>query len=223
MAHEINQPLTGIAMSSDNIMDYINEDQIDKVYIENKLVNITSYVDRIKKIIEHVRAFSRDQGETLSMAINISDAIHNALSLITAQYKKYGIEIKLYIPQKIPLLKGNIYKIEQVLLVILSNSKDAILEKNAKNLYSEKDLKIIEISSYITKNLLYLEICDNGIGISEENQKKIFIPFFTTKEINKGTGLGLSVVYGILKEMNAEIAVKSEINKYTKFVITFKI
>lgn len=223
MAHEINQPLTGIIMSSDNIMDYISEDEIDKVYIENKLVNIVSYADRIKKIIEHVRAFSREQSDTLSMAININDAIENSLSLITMQYKNRDIDLKTTLIDNPPKIKGNIYKIEQVILALLSNSKDAILEKSKNKSYKDNETKTIEIKTYLADNLLYLEVFDNGIGIDEENQKKIFIPFFTTKEVNKGTGLGLSIVYGIVKEMGGNINIISAINEFTKITVSFKI
>jgi PAS domain S-box-containing protein len=223
MAHEINQPLTGIIMSSDNIMDYILADDIDKIYIENKLVNIISYADRIKKIIEHVRAFSRDQGETLLMAVDVNEAVNNALSLVSTQYRRHNIDLRLELADSPPSVKGNIYKVEQVVLVLLSNSKDAVLEKDEKKLYKKGERKTIGIRTYSMDDRIYLDVYDNGIGINDDNKKRLFMPFFTTKEINNGTGLGLSVVYGILKEMSAEISVSSVVGERTNIAVSFNI
>jgi CheY-like chemotaxis protein len=96
---------------------------------------------------------------------------------------------------------GNRGKFQQVLMNIISNSKDAILDCENKS---------IEILVDKKGDMLEVSIKDNGHGIPKDLQEKIFDPFFTTKEINKGTGIGLSLVYNFIKDMNGTIRIVSE-------------
>jgi C4-dicarboxylate-specific signal transduction histidine kinase len=184
-------------------------------------MNLNSYADRIKKIIDHVRIFSREQYNTIFVPININEGINNALVLLKNQIIKHDIAIETDLAQDIPLIKGNIYKIEQVLINLISNSKDAIIEKDEKKLFQPDEKKLIFIKTLFKNNKIIIEVSNNGVEIPKANLGKLFIPFFTTKDFNKGTGLGLSVVYGIIKEMKGEIEVESEKSKFTIFRIIF--
>ncbi len=220
IAHEINQPLSGILMATDIIKIKLKEDIIDKEHLKEKMHNINDYINRIKKIIEHVRIFSRDQKDVNIEEFNINESITNALSLIKGQYKNHNININLKLSSSLPKLKGNVYQFEQIVLNLISNSKDALEEKekimNIKEFKKEIKLKTV----YDNKNIFF-EIYDNGMGISKENIKEIFNPFFTTKDTDKGTGLGLSISYGIIKEMKGSINVESEYKSYTIVKINF--
>ncbi len=105
------------------------------------------------------------------------------------------------------------------MLNLLSNAKDAIIEKEKlqKNLTFDKT---IEIKLIEAEEMNIICVKDYGIGISKKNIENIFKPFYTTKEANKGTGLGLSIAYGIIKEMNGEIETESIENEYTSMKIT---
>ena len=127
--------------------------------------------------------------------------------------------LKIDLDKNIPHINGNKYKLEQVILNLLTNAKDEIEEKqtNSNSSYHKEIL----IKTYTKNQNTILEVKDNGNGISKDNIKKIFDPFFTTKDPAKGTGLGLSIIYGIIKEINGEIAVESELGKFTTMRIIF--
>ena len=217
MAHEINQPLTGITMGLDNLLNKASSIGIEEVYLIEKVKTLFGYVKRIENIIEHVRTFSRDQQITIFEKYNINETIDNAILLVNKTYEKNGIEIYFEYSDSL-YSQGNKYKFEQVMLNLLSNAKDAIIEKGnlQRNITFDKTIKIILIEEK-EMNVIYVK--DNGIGISKKNIENIFKPFYTTKEANKGTGLGLSIAYGIIKEMNGEIETESIENEYTSMKI----
>jgi len=132
------------------------------------------------------------------------------LRLVRNQIKRNS-EIKLEEALDIPLFKGNMQKLEQVIVNMLINASQAI----------EKERGTITILTGYeeSKKEIRLEIKDNGKGMDENTVKQIFNPFFTTKRTRGGTGLGLSIAYGIIKEHRGRIDVDSEVNKGTAFII----
>ena len=217
IAHEINQPLGGISMGLENIYFAFNENRLTAEYFDKKYKDIDGYFDRINKIIEHIKLFSRDQKTILFEKININEVIKNAFSLLQTQYKNHDVNVEFKLEKNINFVSGNKFKFEQVVINLFTNAKDAVTEKehNAEEIFVKK----IFVKTYNKKDFVYLEIIDNGFGISKEILPKIFDPFFTTKEPTKGTGLGLSIIYGIIKEMKGEILVESKIEEFTKMKI----
>jgi C4-dicarboxylate-specific signal transduction histidine kinase len=139
--------------------------------------------------------------------------------LIEKPYSANKIVIKVDFNQSEYFIKGNKYRLEQVILNLLSNAKDA-LEEKAKILNKLFE-KCIEITVWEHDNFIFITIKDNGIGIENNNIDNIFEPFYTSKDANKGTGLGLSIVYGIVKEFQGEITTESKINEYTLMKMAF--
>jgi PAS domain S-box-containing protein len=219
MSHEINQPLTGISMGMENILNKINTYNIETEYFQSKINNIFHYVNRIQHIIEHVRTFSRDQQYAVFEKFSVNDTINNTLLLVEKPYSANKINININFNNSVYYIKGNKYRLEQVILNLLSNSKDALEEKNKKISSSFK--KNIDININSDEINVYITIKDNGIGIKNQNIDNIFEPFYTSKEANKGTGLGLSIVYGIVKEFQGEIFTESKLNEYTIMKMTF--
>jgi len=211
IAHEINQPLQNIAFITENL--YLENKGNSE--LENDTKDILDDVDRIRKIIDHIRVFSRDQKDETQKEFNINESIQNAFSLSRHLYEKNRIQIDFDLNENIKNAWGNPFKYEQVVLNLLTNAKDAFEEK--QNLDFEKKIKI---RSFMNNSNVILEVQDNGIGIENENIEKIFHPFYTSKEIGKGTGLGLSISYGIIKEMNGSIEVTSEPEVGTKFAVS---
>ncbi|HOZ15775.1 MAG TPA: tetratricopeptide repeat protein [Tenuifilaceae bacterium] len=219
IAHEINQPLGGISMGLDNILLKTQEDNINKEYLKDKVNLLFENVERIKKIIDHIRYFSRTQKPVSFVQVNINDVIKSALFMVSAQYENHGVIIETNLDESAGMITADKYKLEQVLLNLLSNSKYAIDEK-AKRLNDGKFRKRIEIKSYKDSDFVYISLMDNGIGISSKIIDKIFDPFFTTKSEEKGTGLGLSISYGFIKDILGAIKVESVENEYTVFEIS---
>lgn len=129
--------------------------------------------------------------------------------MVEKQYTKQGIEIKLDLQTDLPQISGNPYKYEQVVLNLLSNAKDAVIEKEKE--FGDEYKKEIIIRSYRRNSNVFMEMEDNGIGIPKDIRSKIFMPFYTTKKFGEGQGLGLSISLGIIKEMGGQIYLNSKI------------
>jgi len=218
IAHEINQPLHSIAFSIDNMMLAINEDDADKDYLQKKIKNIFADVDRMKHIIDHVRIFSRRQSEDEKKPFNINTSITNAVNMIKEQYQNHRINLALDLAENLPDISGNLYRFEQVVLILLSNGKDAIEAK--ANFADGEYQKQLTLKTFQKNETISMKFEDNGSGIPKEILDKIFNPFFTTKNPGQGTGLGLSIAIGIIEKMGGKIKVKSEVGIGTKVIIS---
>lgn len=218
LAHEINQPLGGISMGLENILFNINEDGVDDDYLKKKVNVLFKDIDRIQKIIEHVRLFSRDQDNSIIEIISVNKVIVNALSLVSKQFAGRNIELVISVADGMIEASGNQYRLEQVLLNLLSNARYAVDEK-AKQVKPDSFDKRISLDLIKNSSGAIITITDNGIGIKKEIISKIFNPFFTTKSEEKGTGLGLSISYGIISEMQGVIEVESEEGKFTRVIM----
>ncbi|MCX6258907.1 MAG: PAS domain S-box protein [Bacteroidia bacterium] len=218
MAHEINQPLGGITIALDNILLKFAKGEISEDYLKSKLKSVFDHIDRIRQFINHVRIFSRDQKTEISENVEIKSVILNALSMVQAHYQNHNVSVVLNMSESTGFVRGNKYKLEQVILNLLSNAKDAIEEKNKQTDAGFNDKRIkITTESEGDKQIIRIE--DNGIGIPQENINLVFDPFFTTKSAEAGTGLGLSISYGIIKEMGGEITIQSKPNESTVMTI----
>jgi C4-dicarboxylate-specific signal transduction histidine kinase len=148
----------------------------------------------------------------------VNDVVRNALSLIRIQFADHNVLLNVDIDSEDVTTYGNQYKLEQVILNLLSNSKYAVEEKAKRNIGNNYK-KEINLSCKREENLAVLTVSDNGTGIEKNILANIFNPFFTTKDEEKGTGLGLSISYAIIKEMRGIIKVNSQVNEYTKVII----
>jgi PAS domain S-box-containing protein len=209
IAHEINQPLNIISLIVDKILfESAKADTIDIEFIRNKSDKIFENITRVKNIIDHIRAFSRSHDDYISIAFDINSSIENAASMLAEQFKYLGINLIIQLEKHIPLILGNTFKFEQVIINLLVNAKDAVMEKKSKQ--EEYFDMITGIRSYTENQLIIIEVTDNGIGISNDDIHNIMLPFYTTKDEGKGTGLGLSICYQIIKEMNGSIEISSD-------------
>jgi len=218
IAHEINQPLGSISMGIDNLLVKMNAGEITEDYTRRKTESIFRDIDRIRNIIEHVRIFSRDQQNAKLEPISVSEVVKNALSLISRQYDNKGIQLQTKYSSRNDITLGNRYKLEQVIMNILSNARYAVIEKEKADI--EDYEKVIRVSTFANRRSCGFVIEDNGIGIPENIIGNIFDPFFTTKQEEMGTGLGLSIIYGIIKEMKGDIKADSREGKKTRIVVT---
>lgn len=218
IAHEINQPLVSISLGLDNILLKMNAGRLPSGYLKEKINTIFADIERIRQIINHVRIFSRDQGVTQKERVDMNEVVHNALSMVAIQYKQRGIVLVTDLAEKCCTL-GNKYRLEQVLLNLISNARYAVAERIKKTKQKDYQMRILIRTSVNEKNIL-LEVEDNGTGIQPKHLPHIFEPFFTTKDVEKGTGLGLSIIYGIIRDLDGNIQVESRVNRFTKVLVT---
>ncbi len=186
--------------------------------IEELLANISSGAEQTAEIVRGLQNFARaDEG-----MLGVTD-IHNLLDatllLLQNQNQYDTLIVREY--ADIPLIQCYPNKLRQVFMNLIANAIQAIDVSNNKNNGFIKITTGYQVDS--AQNEIFVEITDNGIGISAEKQKRIFEPFFTDKEVGKGTGLGLSVSLGIIQMHKGNITVISEENKSTKFVLTLPI
>ncbi|MFP4442236.1 MAG: PAS domain S-box protein [Spirochaetia bacterium] len=214
IAHEISQPLSGISMTAEYLI-YNPDEPEEKDQMKDRMYTILRYIDRIRSIISHVRMFSREQSAAPHTVFSANEAVTNSHSLVNNQYRKFGITIEMDLDMELPPIVGNVYRLEQVIINLISNAKDAIEESGRES------GKLIAVRTYHDTKWVYIDIRDNGVGIPPEVMEKIFDPFYTTKGVQEGTGLGLSIVQGILREMNGDLSIESVPGEYTLMRLKF--
>lgn len=207
IAHELNNPLT-IIMGYCHLL--INEIHIPED-IKEKLKKIYEQCERSKKIVYNLSIFARSH-KTEKQFVNVIELIEKVLDLRNYDLSLKNITIVKKFQENLPRIYGDEHQLQQVLLNLLNNAVDAILGSKTEG---KIILRLIKKDGNIK-----ISITDNGCGIEEKNIKKIFDPFYTTKEVGKGTGLGLSISYGIIKAHNGDIKVKSKKGTGSRFVIT---
>ncbi|TES53215.1 GAF domain-containing protein [Halalkalibacterium halodurans] len=207
VAHELNSPLTAILGNSQLIL----RDVKDHDPLFPLLTDIKNCGNRCKRIINSLLTFSR-QEEFVFKACAINDAVNETLNLLKYQLQKEEVVIKTDLQEDIPLIEGNQAQIEQIIINLLLNAKDALEE-------ALSDKKEVLIKTWFQYNEVHLSVTDNGIGIEEERLAEIFHPFHTTKSSKEGTGLGLSVSIGIAKSHGGTIDVHSKLKKGSTFIL----
>lgn len=214
VAHEINNPINGVLNYGQLIID---SEPDDKNIIEYASEIITES-NRIAEIVKNLLDFSRQNNQEHSYA-NIEDIISKTLSLINTVIKKDQIELNFNIAENIPQIKCRSQQIQQVLMNLITNARDAL---NAKYTGYNENKKInLSCTQYNSDGREWLKIIveDFGSGISDEVKDEIFDPFFTTKGKIQGTGLGLFISFGIVKDHHGEMTFESEEGKFTRFIV----
>jgi iron only hydrogenase large subunit-like protein/nitrogen-specific signal transduction histidine kinase len=208
VAHEINNPLGTIMLYSSLLIRYI-EEKIPGTTAAEDLNLIINEANRCKNIVSNLLNFAR-QGKLTITNFNLQDSLENIIKSIKVNPKYKDVFVELINSSKDCRLDGDKDQLEQVFLNLVVNACEAMDEKPEKSLW---------ITIYDNDNNIMVDVKDNGIGIPNENFKKIFTPFFTTKKIGKGTGLGLAITYGIIKMHKGEINFTSELNNGTTFKV----
>jgi hypothetical protein len=154
-------------------------------------------------------SFSRTS-PTEFVSVDLNKVVRETLALVEHQLTKTQVAVTLTLDDKLPRIKGSPGKLQQVLLNLFLNARDA-MERGG----------VLAVKTGALDGHVLVTVADSGAGIARENLEKIFDPFFTTKGAKKGTGLGLSVSYGIVREHGGNIEVHSEIGAGTRFELSF--
>ncbi|MDH4027459.1 MAG: ATP-binding protein [Nitrospirota bacterium] len=208
VAHEINNPLTGIIGYTEMLLM-----QEQAVTTKKYLKNIYDSAIRCKRIVENMLTFSRQTPAQMSPE-KINDIIDKTIELHEYWLKTTNIEIVRDYAD-VPCIGIDRQQMQQVILNLLINAEHAVSDCGRKGVIGfrtecDRELKKIIVT-----------VSDNGSGIHEDVLPRIFDPFFTTKPVNVGTGLGLSITHGIIAEQGGTIECRSVPGKGTSFIITF--
>ena len=205
VAHEINNPLTAI-LGYSHILLQDAEPNSEK---EESLQIIKKQVENCKVILDDLLIFSRARPNKKDY-FSINDVVRGVIPLVKKDTRDKRIFLELSLQDNMPPYFGDQIKITQVFLNLLNNAIYAVETGGSV---------IIDTKWDEADNSIYVSFIDNGPGVSEEDRKHIFDPFFSTKPQGQGTGLGLSVSYGIISEHGGEIRVESQPGKETVFTI----
>ncbi len=219
IAHEINQPLTYIKIAIECTARDLADHSIDEVELQKDLQESQHQINRITRIIDHLRTFGHQNNNDLE-AVNISVALEGALILFNEKIRIKGINLELNVPEDLPMITANLCKLEQIFTNLIQNSIDAL--ENIQN--PEISISFEYHRSNDPKNdRIITTFYDSGEGPPKDMMEKIFEPFFTTKDTGKGTGLGLSIVYGIVNEFNGSIKCQTSANQGCEFIISLPV
>ena len=201
VGHEIKNPLTIINANTDKLARLVTKEELDRDKMEKAIKHQKRSIERIVKIVDGLKNFSRINENRNDEIFNVNDMMQETFDLIHQIYAKDNIEIELEAKADPPQVFGDIGRVQQVLMNFISNARDA--------LESKRSGKTIKLKSYNCLGRVVFSVTDNGPGIHPEVRKRIFETFFTTKKRGKGTGLGLSISISIIESMGGEIEVES--------------
>ncbi|MGA1790428.1 MAG: ATP-binding protein [bacterium] len=201
ICHELRQPLCGIMGFTYMASEDIPENTKAKEYIRK----VEEQITRMDQIVKNISIFSRKSDEGF-FSLHINEVVHSAVCLFSHQFKNHGIQLLKDLAKDIPQITGNKAKLQQVLVNLLSNARDALDEVT-----DERIKKVtVKTAYHPDEKMVEISITDNGIGIEEGIREKIFQSFYTTKGEDRGTGLGLSVSKSIISDHEGEITVDSQ-------------
>ncbi len=210
IAHEINNPLTGVLTFSSLLLKQHPEP--DPLYPD--LDTIVQETKRCREIVKGLLDFSR-QVPSQKTSVDFNQIVQRSLDIVDHQLSVNDISVECDLQADLPPVWVDGNKMQQVLLNLLVNAADAVDSKDGRVSISTGTVERGD------RRWLQVQVADNGKGIPDEEREKIFEPFFTTKE--SGTGLGLAVVWGIVTEHDGTISVASEPGRGATFTIRLPI
>jgi two-component system NtrC family sensor kinase len=209
VAHEINNPLGSVLLYADILCKETPEENEQQ---REDLQMIIREANRCKTIVNDLLNFSR-QNEVLAQTIDLNTMLHELAREQRRQEIYLNVQILEDLDPALPTIQADPLQLHQMFVNLMSNAAEAMPDGGVLTLRTR---------SGPAPGFIAIEVQDTGTGITEENMKRIFTPFFTTKPIGKGTGLGLAIIYGIVKMHRGQINVQSDVGKGTTFIITLR-
>jgi C4-dicarboxylate-specific signal transduction histidine kinase len=207
MAHELSQPLqviSAVVESAQLGLESGHPPDLEHQQRGNQEVLVQ--VERMRRLIEHLRTFSRDRSEAPREQVQLNSVVAAALQVTRAQLQNHGIELVLELTPGLAPVWGDPYRLEEVLLNLIHNARDALDEQGEGGAAGKR----LVLRTWQRGGQVALEVEDTGKGLGEEERLRLFQPFFTTKPPGKGTGLGLSLAYAIVKDHQGELECHSQ-------------
>ncbi|HEU5340268.1 ATP-binding protein [Edaphobacter sp.] len=212
VAHEVNTPLAVISSYTQMLTKHMRDDE----RLAPVLEKITQQTFRASEIVNGLLNFSRTSGAEFA-SVDLNELLHDTVTLLDHQFKTAQVRVETNLDPQLAHIHGNRGKLQQVILNLMLNAKDAMFGMSNATL---------RIATFNGPGRVFVRIQDSGAGIEREHLHRIYDPFFTTKTKpqegeHKGTGLGLAVSYGIMQEHAGKIHVESEVGFGTAFQLEF--
>ena len=212
VAHEINNPINGIMNYAQLISDRLGDEDPLREFAEG----IIHETERVAEIVRNLLQFSRQDKQSHSPA-RMNDIVEQTVSLIRTIIRRDQITLKVDVPEDLPEIECRSQQIQQVLMNLLINARDALNERYPE--YDADKVMTVTVRLFDREGQPWLRttVEDHGGGIPEAIRERVFDPFFTTKDRATGTGLGLSISHGIVQDHQGELSFESEQGHYTCF------
>ncbi len=195
LAHELSQPLTSMSMAAENAIRSLQRNKTEGVI--ERLERVPAQAQRALVIIDHLRLFGRQETDGRA-PLRLDAVLDGAMVLVEGALRNAGIELTLDTPKDLPLVMGNQVLLEQVVMNLLLNARDAMAGQTTRP-------RAVRITACAAEGQVELRLADTGPGIPENVLPRLFEPFFTTKPAGVGTGLGLSICHGIIHSLGGSI------------------
>jgi PAS domain S-box-containing protein len=215
VAHEINNPINGIMNYAQLILDDLGPEHAVSTYA----TEIGVETQRVATIVKNLLSFARHDDALMHSSARVCDIVAATQSLISAVMRRDQIHLEVSVPEDLPQVSCRSQQIQQVVMNLLTNARDAL---NAKYKGADENKRILVTAGLIDKDdrqWMRVTVEDHGAGIPDDVCERMFDPFYTTKPRDKGTGLGLSISHGILKDHGGDLTMETEIGKWTRFHI----
>ena len=209
VAHELNNPLATVSLRVENLMQQLAHDE-EK---HRSLQIIISEVERMASLVTNLLQFTRRNYRQVS-TIDVADEIHKSIDLISYYLRNRRVEVVTEFAHPLPAIHADRQQLRQVFLNLMTNASDAMPEGGCLTVRGHADLALERV---------LVEFVDSGEGIAENDLKKIWQPFYTSKPEGKGTGLGLPICSRIIEEHGGEISLQSKLGKGTTVCVALPI
>ncbi|MHC1730155.1 MAG: ATP-binding protein [Syntrophobacteraceae bacterium] len=214
VAHEINNPITGIINYGQILINECSTESMEKDIGER----IVKEGDRIGRIVKTLLSYARD-GREEKGPTRVAAVLEEAIILTQGQIRKEGIELRIEFPDDLPEVEANSHQIQQGFINIINNARYALKEKYPGR-HPDKRLKITgERVTVSGRPYVRIVFHDQGVGISAHELPILTKPFFSTKPFGKGTGLGLNITQKIIADHDGQLSFESVKGEFTKVII----
>ena len=225
MAHELNQPLAVIRMSTEGLLEELDmpeaeampADMID--LFRGKLDKICKQVERATGLVKTLRSVAHKPADNPE-PFDLVAAVRKGSDLLREQLRAARIDFQLDLPDAGPMAKGDANQLQQVLINLVLNARDAVADAPGRPATGTLGHIAVRMAAAADGGM-ELTVDDDGPGIPDTVMPRLFEPFFTTKPTGKGTGLGLSISHGIIKRMGGRIAAENRPDGGARFRISF--
>lgn len=212
VAHEINNPITGIMNYAQLILDSAETGTATAEFAGE----IIHESERVSEIVKNLLQFSRQEKKSHSYA-SLYDIVSQTVSLINTIVRKDQINLLIKLDDDLPAIRWRSQQIQQVLMNLLTNARDTLNEKYPD--YAQEKRIVVSCHAFTQENRRWIRLTveDNGSGIPADVADKVFNPFFSTKPKEKGTGLGLAISFGIIQDHHGSLNFETAVGEYTRF------
>ncbi|HUT13379.1 MAG TPA: ATP-binding protein [Thermoguttaceae bacterium] len=212
VAHDLNQPLTGIRNFANNAIYMLEEGVGSPDELRENLRWITEQVQRASRIINQMRGMTR-KSERQFAPLAVNEIIRESIEFLTPQLRLSGVEVSLELGADLPAVMGDRTRLEQVFLNLLTNARQAMEGKK------ERCLTVRTYADPDEAGRLVVEVEDTGTGFAADQSARLFEAFYSTKKPGQGTGLGLTICQRIIRDHGGAIRAEGESGKGAKFII----